>query len=123
MMNFFSKFKGVIAVLIAVVIAFFVYSYFFTGTPQPVLSSTAPADSNAAVDQDLITLLLTLKNIKLDGTIFSDPVFQSLQDFGKDLVQEPVGRTNPFAPLGTISAASQAGAASSAGAPSIGATK
>ncbi len=120
MMSFFTKFKKWIGIGIAVVIAFFVYSYFFTGSPEPVLSSES-STSTQSIDQDLINLLLTLNAIKLDDSIFSDPAFQSLQDFGKDLVPEPVGRPNPFAPLGSISAASQAGAQSSAGAPSIGA--
>ncbi|MBV9349871.1 MAG: hypothetical protein JO026_03900 [Patescibacteria group bacterium] len=116
--------RGTLIVIIIVLLAigFFSYSHFFGGSSEPLLA-TESGNGNPAVDQDLINLLLTLKNIRLDNSLFADPAYQSLQDFGKDLVPEPVGRPNPFAPLGNISAASQAGAASSAGAPSIGTKK
>ncbi len=100
-MSFFSKYKTIILVGVLVVIGFFAYSYFFTGTPQAALTASTPS-ANAAVDQDLIALLSTLNSIKLDGTIFSDPSFQSLQDFSQALVPEPVGRQNPFASLGSV---------------------
>ncbi len=52
-----------------------------------------------ASDEDIVSTLLTLRAVSLSGTIFSDPVFMSLKDFGKEIVPEPVGRDNPFAPL------------------------
>lgn len=50
-------------------------------------------------ERDLVATLLQLRAIGLDGTIFSDPAFQSLVDYGIEIVPEPVGRENPFAPL------------------------
>lgn len=50
--------------------------------------------------QEILSLLADLKRIRLDGSIFSDPLFQSLQDFSVELNPEPKGRQNPFAPLG-----------------------
>ena len=44
-------------------------------------------------------VLLDLRAIRLDGQIFSDPAFQSLRDSSVDIVLEPIGRVNPFAPL------------------------
>lgn len=101
-MSFFSKYQTWILAGVFIVIAFFAYSYFFAGAPQQPLTVTT-VTSDAAVDQDLIALLTTLKSIRLDTAIFSDPAFQSLQDFSQALVPEPVGRPNPFAPLGNIS--------------------
>ncbi len=98
-MNFFTRFRGVTIGGAVIVVAFIAYSYFFGGTPQPVLSTDITA-STASVDQDLINLLVTLKAIKLDDSLFSDSAFQSLRDFSQALVPEPVGRPNPFAPLG-----------------------
>ena len=49
---------------------------------------------------DLIALLLELKSIKLDTAILQNPTFLTLQDFSVTLIPEPVGRVNPFAPLG-----------------------
>lgn len=105
-MSFFSKYKGIIIGGVLVIAGFIAYSYFFTGGSQQALTVETPS-SNAAVDADLITLLTTLKSIKLDAAIFSDPAFQSLQDFSQALVPEPIGRVNPFAPLGNISPPAQ----------------
>lgn len=102
-MSTITRYRGIIAGCILVVIAFFIYSYFFTSAPQAVLSAVPADQSTAAVDQDLITLLGTLKAITLDASLFSDVSFQSLQDFSQQLSPEPVGRANPFAPLGSVS--------------------
>jgi len=72
-----------------------------------ITTSTATTDTNAA-DQDLVGTLLTLRAVTLSGTIFTEPAFASLQDFGTTIVSEPVGRTNPFAPLTTAVATSTA---------------
>ncbi len=94
--------KNIIIIAIIIIAAFAVYSFFFTGKQDAALSQSAPSkDEN--VDQDLITLLLQLKAIKLDDSFFSNITFKSLQDFSQELVPEATGRTNPFAPLGTAS--------------------
>jgi hypothetical protein len=98
-MTFFKRYRTLILAVIIIAIAFFAYSYFFAGERQPILSEQAPA-VGTPVDQDLIALLLQLKSIRLDTAIFNDPAFRSLQDFSQALVPEPIGRTNPFAPLG-----------------------
>jgi len=51
-------------------------------------------------DRDIVNVLLQLRAVTLAGTIFTDPTFMALQDFGSEIVPEPVGRPNPFAPLG-----------------------
>ncbi len=73
------------------------YVLFLAPTGEQALTVTTAAA--AGPDQDLVALLFELKGIRLDNAIFADPLFQSLKDFGKDLVSEPVGRRNPFAPL------------------------
>ena len=104
-MQFISRYKTVIIIAVIIIVAFIGYSYFFTGnTNAPALASEDVTNQNAAVDADLISLLLTLKGINLDDSIFGDPAFQSLTDFGKDLIPEPVGRSNPFAPIGAVQA-------------------
>ena len=57
---------------------------------------TAPSSES---DRDIVTTLLQLRSVSLGGTIFTDSSFQSLQDFGTEIIPEPVGRPNPFAPL------------------------
>lgn len=105
MMNLLKQNQTAILVVVILVISFFAYSYFFTGKEtntsalrEEQVSTVAPAD------QDLISLLLELKSITLDETIFSNTAFQSLQDFSQELVTEPVGRVNPFAPFSPLGA-------------------
>lgn len=49
--------------------------------------------------QELLATLNELKSFKVDGRIFSDPLFASLRDFRVDLGTEPSGRPNPFTPV------------------------
>jgi hypothetical protein len=67
-----------------------------------VIDSGSPSEDTA--DRELVESLLTLRAITLSGTIFTDPAFQKLQDFGTMIVPEPVGRANPFAPRGQTAA-------------------
>lgn|SRR3989344_7436672 len=97
-MNFFKKYQNVIFIVVAVILGFIAYSYFFTGKETPVLSEETVSQATPA-DQDLISLLLELKAITLDESLFADAAFMSLQDFSKELIPEAVGRPNPFAPL------------------------
>ena len=64
--------------------------------------------SDGGPDAELVATLLTLRSIKLDGTIFADPAFLSLKDFSTEIKGEPVGRPNPFAQLGSAGAPSVA---------------
>lgn len=89
--------------LILIIAAFLVAGgvwYGLSGTPtEPTLVTSAPIGTVSTVDQGIVTTLLALRVVKLDGTIFSDPSFMSLKDFSTQIVPEPVGRENPFAPL------------------------
>ena len=65
--------------------------------------------ATSEADRDLVTTLLQLRAVTLDGAIFEDPAFRGLRDFGIQIVPEPVGRPNPFAPLPASAAAGVAG--------------
>lgn len=54
-------------------------------------------------EKGIVDTLLQLRAVSLSGTIFSDPAFARLQDFGTQIIPEPIGRPNPFAPLTTRS--------------------
>lgn len=64
-------------------------------------------------DSDIVNTLLELRAVSLSGTIFTDPAFLMLQDFGSEIIPEPVGRDNPFAPLPGSAAANAAAAGAS----------
>ena len=82
-----------------------------SSSSRPILS-TGGGSSNPA-EQSVVNTLLTLRAVTLSGTILSDPAFQSLQDFGTQIIPEPIGRPDPFAPL-SPSAQSSNGATKSA---------
>lgn len=98
-MSIFTRFKNIFIILVVVAAAFVAYSVFFTGGNTGALTVQEVDPSQTAVEQELIALLLQLKSIKLDPSLFDNADFQSLQDFSQGLVPEPVGRPNPFSPL------------------------
>ena len=71
-------------------------------------STSAEAESapvgaeNSLLAQEFLTLLLSVRSINLDDSIFSDDVFYSLRDSSIVLIPDGnEGRPNPFAPLGS----------------------
>ncbi len=83
------------------------------GTPLPA----ATAVSESSVGQEFLALLLNLRTIKLDDSTFSNPAFNSLQDYTITLVPEGnEGRPNPFDAIGVdvFSGESEGSAISSA---------
>ena len=68
-------------------------------------ASTEPllvAESNNTIlgEESLVTMVLQVKNLELDGSIFEDKAFIGLKDFGIEIVKQPVGRINPFRVVG-----------------------
>ena len=79
-------------------IAVFVgYTYFTGDETGPPLVATTPAAAPAG--GELLGLLLNLRSLRLDDSVFSNPVFRRLTNFGVEIPKEPLGRPNPFAPL------------------------
>lgn len=68
-------------------------------TPTNSLLTTQSANGGVPGDKELVDTLLQLRAVSLSGTIFLDPSFMILRDFGTQIVPEPVGRPNPFLPL------------------------
>lgn len=66
-----------------------------TNTGPISIASVSPLD--ATLGKELLAALSKLKSTKLDTSIFKDPIFQSLKDYGVDIASQPVGRRNPFA--------------------------
>jgi hypothetical protein len=87
------KITIVIGVILVLGIAWYVLSSSGGSAPQTL------STEDSGGDQELRQSLQTLRTIKLDAAIFTDPIYLSLQDFSTQIVDEPVGRTDPFAPL------------------------
>jgi len=74
-------------------------------TSQNALVGGGDTSATDAVAQDFLNMLLSVKSINLDDSIFSDPAFASLQDSSLVLVSDiSQGRPNPFAPIGNDTA-------------------
>ncbi len=96
-MDFLKHNMVAIGVGVALIIGIFVYLQYFSSSSSATLNSST---TNVTLSQNLLATLQNLHTIKLDNSIFSDPSFQSLTDFGVTIPAETVGRRNPFAPLG-----------------------
>ncbi len=99
-MNAIKENKGV---LIIAVIAILLLTFYMMGNTNSqggnILLSSQNALTENVDDRELLQLLIDMRNIRLDGAIFESDIYKSLQDFSKPIVPEPVGRTDPFAPL------------------------
>lgn len=100
MMEFLNRYKITLIVLVLAVGAFVAYQNFYVANLDidPLARESQVAGS--IVGQEIISLLGELESIKLDVTIFEKESFRTLIDFGQTINSEPVGRGNPFAPIG-----------------------
>ncbi len=87
--------------LFVVLIAGFIF-YLSTGAPADTgaLTNVDASPLDGTLGRELLTTLARLKSTALDMSVFTDPVFTSLRDFGVEIAPQPVGRRNPFAELG-----------------------
>ncbi len=99
MHRMFSR-NTLILIVVGVIVAGAVW-YGFSGSSagSTILTTQAADASSNPAQQDLVSTLLTLRAVSLSGTIFSDPSFRGLKDFSTQIVSEPMGRPDPFAPL------------------------
>lgn len=99
MFNFLVQNKIISGVILILLLGALWFGLSSSAAPAPILQTDTPQN---AADQQLVSTLLALRTVNLSGTIFSDPVFMSLQDFSTTIQPEPAGRTDPFAPLSQL---------------------
>lgn len=91
--------KIVVLILGSIFAAAAVWYIFLRDTTAAPLLTTEDLTTATAADKDVVETLLALRSITLSGTIFTDPAFVNLKDTGTQIIDEPVGRPNPFLPL------------------------
>lgn len=94
MIGFLSR-NILFIILSGVIIAGGVWYTLRGENPSPTIVTTQTEGGSA--EKEVVDTLLALRAVTLSGTIFSDPAFQTLKDFGVQIVPETVGRENPFA--------------------------
>jgi hypothetical protein len=97
-MSFFAHNRTLVIVGVGVTLALAGW-WFLAPEPAPTSLLVTEAADSPAVDRGLVDTLLMLRAVSLSGTIFSEPAFATLQDFGTEIIPEPVGRPDPFAPI------------------------
>lgn len=96
-MQFIKDNKLYIGIILIALLGVWFYMIYFSGSSP---SATLNADSSTSpLSQDILVTLSRVHTIKLDDTIFKDPIFTSLTDFGVPITPQKAGRRNPFAPL------------------------
>ena len=110
MENFFSTYRTPLLIALGIFLALLAAWWGLSGdgSSDPLLTAEDTSGSILS-DRGIVDTLLQLRAVSLSGTIFSDPAFASLQDFGTQIVPEPIGRPNPFAPFTARSTSTPAG--------------
>lgn len=97
-----GKYKNILIAIALSCILYLGYVYLAPSSEDAALVPSAGGGGTGAlaVDRELLTLLSDIKQIKLDASLFTSPMFQSLEDYSQTIPSEAVGRSNPFAPIG-----------------------
>ena len=98
-MNFLSHHKTVLLIALGVAVGIGAWWGLSGSAPSNSLITTQGSSGATIADKSLVDTLLQLRSVSLGGSIFSDPAFMTLKDLGTQIVPEPVGRPNPFAPV------------------------
>lgn len=96
-MGFLSQSKFYIMAGVGILIAIGVW-WTLSESPSDEGLLVTENPGGGLVDKELIGTLLQLRAVSLGGTIFSDPSFMRLRDYGTQIISEPAGRANPFTP-------------------------
>ena len=105
-----SKAKNIIIFLVIVTIFVLLYVFFIKKDSDEEASLVSASSesalpdgegsSNPLITDEFLTLLLNVKGITLEDSLFSDPAFSSLYDSSIILIPDGTeGKPNPFAPL------------------------
>ncbi len=106
---FFQKNKKIIIIIAVLIIVFLAYSFISGGSTdneQDLLTSSNTTQGQTTqsriVGNEIIAALNQIQTLNLSRDIFDDPVFRSLVDRSRPIPAEPVGKSNPFSPIGSV---------------------
>jgi hypothetical protein len=102
-----GKYKNIIIVGIIIALGLIAYSLLRPDpTAESLLATTERADSAQVLGDEITSAINQINALKLNRSVFDDPIVKNLIDHSKPIIPEPVGRKNPFAPIGAVGEAS-----------------
>lgn len=106
MLGFIQKYKLLIIIAVLVLLGAAVYQLEFADDDGTVSFLSKDTNiSGSIVGNEIIGILNELEAIDLSGDIFKDPAFVTLIDFQRGVGPKLIGRSNPFAPIGSTAGA------------------
>jgi hypothetical protein len=104
-----SSSKNTIIVSIILIVTVVLVYFYFEGSTTPFGGSLLQSQAGGSVGSAELTLLGQIQSLKIDVSLFTDPSYETLQDYSVAIPTENVGRPNPFAPLLNLSSAGSQG--------------
>jgi hypothetical protein len=95
----------IIATLFVIVAGFILWNIITKDPEVATLSATDSKDTSSVGDAKTLETLINMRNLRLDGRVFESAAFNALVNTERQIVREPVGRPNPFSPVGTEASA------------------
>ncbi|MES2953601.1 MAG: hypothetical protein V4674_03515 [Patescibacteria group bacterium] len=80
------------------------------GDSSSSVTQTGALGAGGAISKessDFLSIVAGLRTISIDTSIFTNPAFTQLVDFGVPLTPQPVRNSNPFLPFGVAPSASE----------------
>lgn len=87
---------GVLAIVVIVAVIYYSNLWKSTSVGEVLTMS----GQEEVVGQDVLVIVNKLRQVTIDPSIFSDPLFTSLKDISITINPENQARFNPFAPIG-----------------------
>ena len=110
-MDLIKKYKNILIAVVVFMLLAGGYYYWKRSNPSidtgSFLTSMGSTPESAFIGQDILSTLEELRHLHIDGSIFDNPAFKSLVDYTIATTSEPLGRSDPFAPLPTSGAQEQ----------------
>ena len=89
------------AILLVVIIIAFAWYFFFREKPsQDLALLELESGPSSATTFEILSTLNQVRNLKIDSEFFRSQAYQSLVDYNVEIIPQPIGRQNPFAPIG-----------------------
>lgn len=98
-----KSFKITIIVVLVLIVILGYWQYSSKNEIPDENKNTVQDPQKTDEESKIISTLERLKKVEINADFFNDPVLKSLSDFSHELIPEPIGRMNPFLPVGSYS--------------------